>query len=58
MAADFRALSRQPPRRIGRFFASAESLTLNHGGMMHGGGDGKIDVIGRVDEVFYTMQFR
>ncbi len=56
MAAGFRAVVSTPPRQIGRFFASAE--LVNHGGMMRGGGGGKIEGIGPVDEVFYTMQFR
>jgi hypothetical protein len=30
----------------------------NHGGMLCGGGGGKMEGIGPVDEVFYTMPFR
>ncbi len=47
--------SRQPPRRIGRFFASADSI--HHGGMMRGGGGGKIGGIGPGDKVFCSMRF-
>ena len=46
---------RQPPHRIGRFFAFADSA--HHGGMMRGGGGGAEGGMGEGGEVFCSMRF-
>ena len=48
-------LYRQPPRRIGCFFASADSA--HHGGMMRVGGGGAEGGMGEGDKVFCSMRF-
>ena len=55
MMAGFQAIVSAAPHRIGRFFASADSV--HHGCMMCGGGDGELGGIGPGDKVFCLMRF-